>query len=604
MGLVLRAANQVGVLIGLEVRGSYDHRMWPECRGQCGNAFRETGDIELHRVGIAGHLLADLGLQFGGLFVKMEQGLGMHADHAIDDEFEPRQPDAIVRQHGKIEGAIGVADVHHDLDRNLGHGVEFRGAQFERQLTGIDHAGIAFRAGDRDRLAVFDRRRGIAASHHGGDAQFPGDDGGMTGASTAVGDDGGGPFHDRFPVRVGHVGHQYIAGPDTVHLGNVVDDAHRAGTDLLADGASLGQRGAGLFLEQVAFQGPMRDIALDGFRTGLKDVDLAVAAVLAPFDVHGPTVVLFDDQGLTPQFLDFQVGQAKALAIGFRDRHGLDALATLGGVGIDHLDQLGAQYAPQYGGTSGFQGDLVDIEFVGIDRALNHHLAQAIGGGDEHHAIEAGLGVQSKHDAGCADVAAHHALDAGGQRDQAVVKALVDAVGNGAVVVERREHFPDRVQDRFQAFHIQEGFLLSGEGGIRQVLGGGRRAYGDGNLAAGLRHHLAISGRDLVIEARGQGRLQDPAANFSAGLGQGIHVIHIERGQGGVNALLQSGFAQEIPIGLRRGGEAIRHMNACGAQVADHFTEGGILATHAVYIAHPKAIKPDDIAFQDQTPRG
>jgi hypothetical protein len=39
---------------------------------------------------------------------------------AVDDELQPREPDAVVRHAGEIEGAVGVADVHHDLDRESG----------------------------------------------------------------------------------------------------------------------------------------------------------------------------------------------------------------------------------------------------------------------------------------------------------------------------------------------------------------------------------------------------------------------------------------------------------------------------------------------------
>jgi len=32
----------------------------------------------------------------------------MHADHAVDDELEPREPHAVVRDVGEIEGALGL----------------------------------------------------------------------------------------------------------------------------------------------------------------------------------------------------------------------------------------------------------------------------------------------------------------------------------------------------------------------------------------------------------------------------------------------------------------------------------------------------------------
>jgi hypothetical protein len=55
----------------------------------------------------------------------------------------------------------------------------------------------------------------------------------------AVGDDRARPLHHRLPVRVGHVGDEDVAGLDLVHVGDRVDDAHRAGADLLADRSAL-----------------------------------------------------------------------------------------------------------------------------------------------------------------------------------------------------------------------------------------------------------------------------------------------------------------------------------------------------------------------------
>src|SRR6218665_933053 len=50
-------------------------------------------------------------------------------------------------------------------------------------------------------------------------------------APAPVGDDGAGALHHRLPVRVGHVGHQHIAGLDLADVGNAVHQAHRAGAD-------------------------------------------------------------------------------------------------------------------------------------------------------------------------------------------------------------------------------------------------------------------------------------------------------------------------------------------------------------------------------------
>ena len=150
--------------------------------------------------------------------------------------------------------------------------------------------------------------------------------------------------------------------------------------------------------------------------------------------------MLLDDGGVLGQ-LDY-FGVVQRIAIAQLDRHvdGLDRTAGLGLAGEFHLDQFGADIAADHGRLAHFQHRLVDIEFVRIDRALHHRFAQAIARGDEHHVLEAGFGIERKHHSGRAEVGSHHALHAGRQRDIGVGEALVDAVGNRAVVIQRGKH--------------------------------------------------------------------------------------------------------------------------------------------------------------------
>ena len=82
------------------------------------------------------------------------------------------------------------------------------------------------------------------------------------------------------------------------------------------------------------------------------------------------------------------------------------------------------------------------------------------------------------------EIAAHHVLHAGRERHRAVIEALVHAIGNGAVVEQRGEHLVHGAQHAGLAAHVEEGFLLAGEGGLRQVLGGGRGAHRDRDVRA------------------------------------------------------------------------------------------------------------------------
>src|SRR5690606_23948370 len=195
------------------------------------------------------------------------------------------------------------------------------------------------------RLAFLQDVGGLAAAHHGRDAQLAGDDGGVAGATAAVGDDGRGTLHDRLPVGVGHVGDQHVAGLHLVHFGNVGHHPHRAGADLLADCTAGHQHLAG-GLQAVALLHVVAVLLrLDRLGARLQDVDLAVDAVAAPFDIHRAAVVLLDDDRVARQLGHLIVGQRIAVALGYRHVHRAHG-PPFGPLGVEfHLDQLGADAA-------------------------------------------------------------------------------------------------------------------------------------------------------------------------------------------------------------------------------------------------------------------
>ena len=446
----------------------------------------------------------------------VQDGLGVHADVVVDDELQPRQAHALVGQLAKIKRQLRVADVHHDLGGDGRHLAALHFGHFGFQQAVVDVAGVAFGAAHRHQRAFFQMLGGVAAADHCRYAQLARNDGGVAGAATPVGHDGAGALHYRLPVRVGHVGHQHIAGLHPVHFGNAVHQPHRASADFLANGTAFGQHRAGA-LQLVAHLCLALGLALHRFGTRLQDVDQAVLAVLAPFDVHGAAVVLLDDQRIARQLLDVHIGQRIAVALLGGHVHGFDQ-AAVGGLflrtGKHHLDQLAAQAAADHRVVAGLQHRLVHIELVRVDSALHHGLAQAIAAGDEHHIFKARFGVDGEHHAGGAQVRAHHALHAGRQGDHIVLETLVYAVADGAVVVKAGKHLFHLVQHVFDAHHVQKGFLLAGKRGVGQVFGGGRRAH----CKAGLR----VAGRQRG-KGLGDGGLQigrkrlglDHGANFS-----------------------------------------------------------------------------------------
>ncbi len=108
------AADQVGVLVGLEIRQADDDVLGVEAGGDPADALGQLVDEELAlvvRVGRGFDVdvvddLLDFVIVFGllvQLFVVV-QGQGVDADVGVDDEFLAGQADAVVGQLGLDEG--------------------------------------------------------------------------------------------------------------------------------------------------------------------------------------------------------------------------------------------------------------------------------------------------------------------------------------------------------------------------------------------------------------------------------------------------------------------------------------------------------------------
>ncbi len=596
MRLVVAAADQVGVLVGLEVRQAHDHRVRCDRGGECGDAFGQAVHVEAHRILVASNLLVDLLLGGCVLAVVFQQRIRVDADVAGDDHFQAGQADAGVRQLAEVEGAFRVGHVHHDLQRCRRHVAQIGGAALEIQLAGVDEAGVAFGAADGHFLAVLDHLGRIARADHGRHAQLTGDDGGVAGTPAPVGDDGRGTLHHRFPIGVGHVGDQHVARLHAVHVVQRLDHAGHARTNLGADGTAFGDHFA-LALQRVALDLGGLGARLHRFRACLDDEQLAADAVLGPLDVHRAAVMLFDDQRLLGQFLHVLIADRESVTHLDRGVLDLDALAR--DVRIDHADGLGAQRTAQDRRLAGMQAGLVDVELVRVDRALHDHFAQADRGGDKHHVTEAGLGVQGEQHARRTHARAHHQLHAGGQEHVFMLEAMVHAVGDGTVVIKRGKHFLDLVHDIVGTGDVEEGFLLAGKRGIRQIFGGGRGAHGHGDVAAAvLRAQLGVGIADVLVKLRLQRGVDHPATDFLAGSGQGSDIFHIQRGQLVENALGQVVMGDEVLERLGGGGITTGDGHPQTGKIADHLPERGVLATYAGQVGQAQLMQPQDILVQ------
>ena len=107
-------------------------------------------------------------------------------------------------------------------------------------------------------------------------------------------------------------------------------------------------------------------------------------------------------------------------------------------------------------------------------------------------------------------------------------KALVHAVGNGAVVVQRREHLLHGLEHIVDADHVQEGFLLTSKRRVRQVFRRGRGTHGKRHFGVGIGHQLGVELVDFGGQAWLEWRFHDPLTDLGAGLRQRAHVIDVQ----------------------------------------------------------------------------
>jgi len=63
-------------------------------------------------------------------------------------------------------------------------------------------------------------------------------------------------------------------------------------------------------------------------------------------------------------------------------------------------------------------------------------------------------------------------------------KALVHPVRDGAVVIERSEYVANREQHVVESVNVEKGFLLAGEGSVRQILRSSRGTHRERGITA------------------------------------------------------------------------------------------------------------------------
>ncbi len=182
-------------------------------------------------------------------------------------------------------------------------------------------------------------------------------------------------------------------------------------------------------------------------------------------------------------------------------------------------------------------------------------------------------------------------------------EAVVDPVGDRTIVVQAGEHVLDPVQHGIDAGDVQEGFLLAGEAGIGQVFSGRRGAHRHRHRVTPMvATQAGIGIADIGFERRRQWGVGDPGANLSAGGDQGRDIIDIEAGQSIEDAASEILVLDELTVGIGGGREATGDRYTQIGQVADHFTQRGILAADLGEIGQAQAVQPKDIGVQWESP--
>ncbi len=84
----------------------------------------------------------------------------------------------------------------------------------------------------------------------------------------------------------------------------------------------------------------------------------------------------------------------------------------------------------------------------------------------------------------------------------------------------------DRHHYGVDALHVEEGFLLTGKGGVRHVFrrGGGAHRKGSFRFAVG---ELLVSLMNFTLELGVERRVDHPLADLGAGLGQLGNVVNV-----------------------------------------------------------------------------
>ncbi len=257
--------------------------------------------------------------------VGVDESHRMRPDRLGDDELHPGEPNPVDREPGVLESHVGVADVDQDLGLGIGEGAEIDGRDLDGDLAGEHPAQFPFRARHGDVVTGDEALGGVGCPHHRGDAELAGDDRGVAGTTSPVGDDGSRGLHHRLPVGGGGVGDQDLAGPERRQSGGVLHHTDRPRGRRRPHRPALDQYLCPL-LHVVVDPTRLRSLGHDGLGPRLDQVQQSIETVFRPLDVHGSgdpgmlAVVTLDLDGVAGQGQGLFVRDAEPFPVRIRCR--------------------------------------------------------------------------------------------------------------------------------------------------------------------------------------------------------------------------------------------------------------------------------------------
>ena len=262
---------------------------------------------------------------------------------------------------------------------------------------------------------------------------------------------------------------------------------------------------------------------------------------------------------------------------------------------VDELHPFVPEHLPDDRSEALAEGRLEDVELVGVDRALDDVLAEAVRARDKDHVAETRVGVEREDHAARGEVGADHLHHPDRERDLEVVEPVVDPVRDRAVREEGGVAPAAGLAEGPVPADVQVGLLLAGERGRREVLGRGRTPDGDVRVRAVLVAEEVVRGPDLGPEVVGDPGAEDQVAGPLAPALELGDVALVKARHRLFQCRQDAGGVERVPVGLGGRGEPVRDPHPPGRELAVHLPERGVLPPDYRDIRVPDVLEPADI---------